>query len=343
MKNRENFLANNKSNKNNIVTIKCGRPRDRKPSPGATSHNPPGQVIPWPAPVHSVNVEKLTMDKPSTDTRLHMLDNAPMGIVITDGDGLILWCNQTMAGWTGNSTMDCVGRTEAGVLQCEKSHTTPVRSGPYQLGDGEKARWLMRCTQPISGDKQTIYYLDVTDEEHLRQERTQLAKLLDQHNTVDPISGLLNHRGIVKGLDPLVSRSRRYENPLSVVTMTLTNLPDIEQSYGHTAVDKIVLVVSQLLRDQLRWADLVGRDDNGDFIFVLPETDQNAAVSLANKLADQLNSLDVPVEESSTSKPQACFGVVAWTKGDDSTQLLNRSYDAAQTASQQGAFSVQAA
>lgn len=343
MKNRENFLANKKFNKNNVVTIDSHHGSDKKPSQAITLHNRPGQVIPWPVSKHMNYEEKPTMETPSPDTRLQMLESAPMGIVITDGAGLILWCNETMAKWAGDSSANCVGRTESGVLNFGTSASVPSNSGPYKLGDGEKERWVMRCAQPDAGDQQTIYYMDVTEEEHLRQERTQLAKLLDQHNTVDPISGLLNHRGIVKGLEPLVSRSRRYENPLSVVTMTVTNLPDIEKSYGHTAVDKMVIVISQLLRDQLRWADLVGRDDTGDFVFVLPETDQNAAILLANKIADQLNGMNVSVDESNSSKPQACFGVVSWTRGDDSTQLLNRSNNAAATASQQGAFSVEAA
>lgn len=283
------------------------------------------------------------METPNPDARLHMLENAPLGIVITDGAGLILWCNQTMATWAGDSATNCTGRTEAGVLKSENMASVLANNGPYKLGNGNHERWVMRCSQPAEDDQQTIYYVDVTDEEQLRKERNQLAKLLDQNNTVDSISGLLNHVGIVKGLDPLVSRSRRYENPLSVVTMTVTNIPDIEASHGHPVVDKMVLAISQLLRDQLRWADLIGRDDTGDFVFVLPETDRSAAISLANKIADQLNTLDIAVDEMTKAKPQACFGVVAWSRGDDGAQLLKRSSNAAATASQQGAFSVQAA
>lgn len=283
------------------------------------------------------------MDIPSPEIRLQMLSHAPVGIAITDGAGLILWCNDTMAAWTGNTPRDCIGRTESGLLHCENPTSILSNNGPYKLGSGEKQRWLMRCTQPMVEDQQTIYYLDVTDEEKLREERNQLAKMLDQHNTIDPISGLLNQRGIVKGLDPLVSRSRRYENPLSVITMTVTNLTEVEKDYGRTAVDKMIVVISQLLRDQLRWADLVGMGENQDFLFVLPETGKDAAISLAKKIADQLNRLSIPVDEFHTSKPQACFGVVSWTRGDDSTQMLNRSSNAAITASQQGAFSVEAA
>jgi len=343
VKNGEDFPVTQNSDNNQIVRLETRTRGDKKPSPGQPIFNTPAQIIHWPVDGHFCNEELPAMDTPSPENSLQILAHAPMGIIITDDAGLVLWCNDTMAQWTGINKADCVGRTESGLLQSDNLAYIPGSNGPYKIGSSDNERHVMRCTQSLADDQKTIYYLDVTDEEKLRNERNQLAKLLDQHNTVDPVSGLLNHRGIVKGLDPLVSRSRRYENPLSVVTMTVNNLGDVEKTYGHTAVDKITLVISQLLRDQLRWADLVGRDDSGDFVFVLPETDKEAAVSLANKIADQLNQLDIPVDGEHTSKPQACFGVVSWTRGDDSAQLLKRASNAASTASQQGAFSVEAA
>lgn len=285
------------------------------------------------------------MVKPDPDTSLHMLANAPMGIVISDEDGFILWCNDTLASWSGKAQGECVGRTEKGLLNCGGSTATPQTNGPFPLGDAinGRQRWVMRQSVTNNDGQLTIYYLDVTEEEHLRNERSQLARQLEQHNTVEPLSGLLNQRGIDLGLDPLVSRSRRYENPLSVVTMTVNNIPDIKDSIGQVAADKMILVVSQLIRDQLRWADLVGRRESGEFIFVLPETDQNAAIALANKLADHLNGLEITVDGPHSRKPEACFGVASWNKGDDGRQLLARSAEAAFSASQQGAFSVAAA
>ncbi|MDX2463692.1 MAG: diguanylate cyclase, partial [Porticoccus sp.] len=100
---------------------------------------------------------------------------------------------------------------------------------------------------------------------------------------------------------------------------------------------------SQLLRDQMRWADLVGRLDSGQFVFVLPETDKEAAISLANKIASQLNALKVTVDDQLSVEPQACFGVASWEKGDDIRLLLERSNEATQTAIQNGGFSVEAA
>lgn len=278
------------------------------------------------------------MDTPSAETRHRILSQAPIGITIIDDAGLILWCNETLSGWTQARARSCVGHTEAALLQRDNLSGVLPHNGPHKL-DGD--RWVLRFPLPPRDGQQAICYIDVTEEESLRNERTQLAQQLEQHNTVEPLSGLLNARAIVLGLEPLVSRSRRYQNPLSVVTMVVTNLNEISADEGQVATDKMVVAISHLLRDQMRWADLVGRLDSGQFVFILPETDQQAAVALANKIAQQLRELYVQVDDLHCHRPEACFGVTAWGKHDDSGLLLGRSVDAALTASQQGAYSVE--
>lgn len=288
------------------------------------------------------------MDNPSLETSQHIINHAPMAIIIIDDAGLVLWCNETMGTWTGCETSSCVGRNETKILgvgnQSGSNNQIPSTNGPFVLGQsGSGDRRVMRCSSPLKNGKQTIFYIDVTEEEILRSERTQLTQQLEQLNTADAISGLFNDRAIQKGLEPLVSRSRRYQNPLSVVTMEITNFEQVDIAAGQVGVDKVIVAVSQLLRDQMRWADLVGRLDSGQFVFVLPETDKSAAVALANKLATQLNNLQVPVDEQLSVQPQACFGVTAWEKGDDIRLLLQRSNEAVLVAKQNGEFSVEAA
>lgn len=289
------------------------------------------------------------METPSQQTQQQILAHAPIAIVITDDSGLILWCNDTLSQWLGRTPGSCVGRNETALLHCQgqagRDSGIPAHNGPHLLGqsdDGGK-RWVLRQPTPLADGQQAIFYLDISEEETLRKERTQMAQQLEQHNTVDAISGLLNGQAINKGLEPLVSRSRRYQNPLSVVTMAIINLHDVSDSAGQVAADRLIVGVSQLLRDQMRWADLVGRLDSGQFIFVLPETDRDAAVALANKIATQLTDLSITIDDSHRVTPQACFGVTAWAKGDDSRLLLQRSHEAAQAATQRGAFSVEAA
>ena len=341
MKKQINLPSGKHPLKNQVVKF----PGDKKSAPNKPINESTDQLLTWPESELKNNVENLNMYTPGPDTSLHILANSPMGVVITDDAGLVLWCNKTLTKWAGKKAGECIGRTEAVMLNSGSPASTTISNGPHKLDSGSngKERWVMRCPIPINDDKKAIYYVDVTDEEQLRAERTQLAKQLEQHNTVEPISGLLNQHGITMGLEPLISRSRRYENPLSLVTMSVINLDNIQKSTGQVGADKMILAISQLLRDQLRWADLVGRMDSGDFIFVLPETDQTAAIALANKIAGKFSGLNIPVDDQQSNKPEACFGVASWSKGDDSAQLLVRTATAAITASQNGAFAVEAA
>jgi len=288
------------------------------------------------------------MDEPSPDTSQHILANAPMAIVITDDDGLVLWCNKTLAVWLGCPPGHCIGRTELALLgktPAEQNNNTPVDNGPFTLGytqPGIKRR-VVRYPLPPNNGQYTVFYLDISEEEAMRNDRNQLAQQLAQHNTVDTLSGLLNTHAINRGLEPLISRSRRYQNPLSVVTMDITNLDEIIQSTGQVAADKVIVAVSQMLRDQIRWADMVGHLSAGQFIFILPETNKVAAVALANKLVGQLKNFTIMIDEQTGIQAMACFGITAWAKGDDARLLMSRSHDAAQMAHQNGAFTVEIA
>ncbi|NOX76940.1 MAG: diguanylate cyclase [Gammaproteobacteria bacterium] len=285
------------------------------------------------------------MYSPSFETQHDMLANVPIGIAITDDEGLVLWYNKTLASWTGadTDTRQYLGQPEATLLHCDNPDdrpTSPTNPGPYRLASG---RLLMRCPVTLTDACQAISYLDVSEEEELRKERNYLVHQLEAHNTVEPLSGLLNQQAITHSLEPLVTRSRRYQNPLSVITMEVTNLAQLKQDWGQVPADKLVVVISHLLRDQLRWADLIGRIDSGQFVLVLPETHQKAAITLSKKIGGMLHDLQIQVNENSTQRAEACFGVSTWGKGDDAKLLLARSAEAVAIAASSGsAYSVKA-
>ncbi|HEC19149.1 MAG TPA: sensor domain-containing diguanylate cyclase [Gammaproteobacteria bacterium] len=289
------------------------------------------------------------MEEPGHDLSQHILANLPMAMVITDDAGLVLWCNQTLSRWLDCAPGQCVGRTELALLgkhvPVGQRENSPASNGPFVLGQSQPGvdRRVLRCPLPAKDEQYIVCYIDISEEEALRKDRHQLAQQLAQHNTVDPLSGLLNNQALDKGLEPLVSRSRRYQNPLSVVTMEVINMDDVTQSLGQVAADKMVVSLSQFLRDQMRWADMVGRLNTGQFMFILPETNRDAAMALANKLVTQLKEFSIQVDDQTSVQPTVCFGVTAWEKGDDARLLTTRSKEAASTARSQGAFAVQTA
>jgi len=185
----------------------------------------------------------------------------------------------------------------------------------WMMPDGEQ-RWLAIESVAIKGRPGAVahFYLDCTDKLRLRKERDALASQLERQSLRDAtLTGLLSHYGLLVALEPMVSRCRRYNHPLSLVTMSLVTNPS--EAREHALVE-----VAHLLKDQTRWADLVGCNAGHDFILVLQETTQDAALQLVGKLAERVSGLD----ESIGAGLHACFGITQCQKNDDAEIMLER-------------------
>ncbi len=155
---------------------------------------------------------------------------------------------------------------------------------------------------------------DVSEVEHLRAECEHLQSELEAQALHDRITGLLNRRGLMVALEPQVSRSRRYNNPMALVMMDV---------YGGDAEEAFLVKVSQILKDQLRWADVIACSEEHEFIIALPETHRADALKLTEKLNERLAQ-----EFDGRGPAWAAYGVVEWQKTDNANTLLRRAQTA---------------
>ncbi|WP_455203062.1 diguanylate cyclase domain-containing protein [Kaarinaea lacus] len=275
---------------------------------------------------------------------VEILNKLSDAVLIVDGEGAISWCNQAAPALLGTSAEQII---TANAEAMEKSCLHPLADETntfYISGEteDEPLRWLHRQRLEIasSAASYVVVYKDISSEKRFKAKCTHLQQQLDELSTVDRVSGLLNKRAMLQNLEPLVSRSRRYENPLSVITMEILNADAIKQQHGDAAFDQAVKEVSFLLKDQLRWADLVARSEDNHFVFILPETDKPSAVHLAHKINGNISELRISFE-SQKLQLQPCFGVAAWEKGNDSMLLLRHAKQSLETAKKDGPGSIQ--
>jgi diguanylate cyclase (GGDEF)-like protein len=266
-----------------------------------------------------------------------------MSVVVTDRHGIVVWLNTSAARLFARPQQQLV-QTSHAELEKSRFNALPDQPGMYFVAGAkpeEAAAWLRRHDLDLGADGfRAVCYVDVTEETQWRRRSEQLQQQLDHLSTIDPVSGLLNRRAMVQQLEPLVSRSRRYQNPLSVIAMELLNMDAVKQQFGEDALQHGIKELSFLLKDQLRWADLVSRTDDNQFVFVLPETDKSAAVHLANKINHYVADLSINYQKHSI-RWLASFGVSAWEKGNDSVLLLRHATQSLELAKQNGPGSVQ--
>ena len=254
------------------------------------------------------------MDSLSLEEAAAMLDACPLAVMLLDASGRIVACNRAFAGLTGVAQGSGVAELE--MLRGEGLLEPLLGSGTlinWIMPDGDE-RWLAveACTLPDTAGGNVRFFVDVTEKLRLRQERDGLRAELKLLSLKDEtLTSLMNRRGLLRSLEPLIARSRRYASPLSVIALGI-DVPQERQ--------KLLVRISYLLRDQTRWADLLGCNDDHDFLLILQETTRESALMLVDKLHAHMQRIS-----SGASLPvHACYGVSHCEHDDDAESLLQR-------------------
>ena len=153
-----------------------------------------------------------------------VLQLCPIGVLVTDSEKRITWANNTFEGYLGKTVKELLNKQVEDLFDREEGESAGYQTTFYLRADSNRQeRWLKRISKPLTpgvADSNTVeFFIDITETRNLAEDRDRLVELVQEVGTFDPNSGLLTGRAIIQNLDLLVTRSRRYNNPLSVVVM----------------------------------------------------------------------------------------------------------------------------
>ncbi len=255
---------------------------------------------------------------------LKLLEANPSFIIVVDQRQSIYWVNQSFCDFLGMEKKQLMGlnavtATEPGI---KKILNNAIR---IEVFAGILDKWIELIDvltiddSELSSSKQTLsvyYYQDVTQLVRVEKQLLQLENTLSRKTSHDSMTGMLSHHSMLQTLNSEVSRSRRYNNPLSLVLMSVDYL-SCSDTKAKEKVEQIRLMISQLLKDQMRWADIVGHLRGFDFVLLLPETVYESAEVLIRKINDRLQNVAIDARHIS-------YGISQWQKGDDVKMFLER-------------------
>lgn len=154
------------------------------------------------------------------------------------------------------------GNTEVVALVC----TNVVRS------DGEGGRSVVGTV------------MDIT--ERKRQEAD-----LQRMAFEDPLTGLANRRALGEHAARYLALAERRDAPLGVVYLDLARFKDVNDRFGHSAGDAVLVEVARRLEAGARESDILARLGGDEFAALLPEVSGlDAAVNVARRMARELRS-----------------------------------------------------
>jgi diguanylate cyclase (GGDEF)-like protein/putative nucleotidyltransferase with HDIG domain len=141
----------------------------------------------------------------------------------------------------------------------------------------------------------------------------------------DPLTGLLNRRGLESRFARLVAEAVEAGRELSALVLDLDRFKLINDRYGHGAGDHALRAVARTLEAGLRPGDVVGRLGGEEFLVLLPGTGPRAAWLVGERLREALRRLDAP----GVPAPTASFGVASFPAHGGSPGELMRAADSA--------------
>ena len=120
------------------------------------------------------------------------------------------------------------------------------------------------------------------------QERTsELAEAnakLRELAITDDLTGLFNRRYLVRALEAEFIRTIRYKRNFSVLLVDIDYFKEINDRYGHSCGDAVLIRLASLIRGCLRTSDMVARYGGDEVAILLPETEKSKAREVADKL-----------------------------------------------------------
>jgi len=243
-------------------------------------------------------------------------DTMPDMIAILDSHHRIVRLNKSMADKLGIHPREAIGQ------QCYKMCHGTDAPPPYcpvvpmmldkteqtvEIFEERLGGYFMVSVTPLHDEKGEVrgcvhVARNVTEKKELEKELMNLA-------SHDSLTGLPNRRHFLDILDFLYENVRRYGSPLSLGILDIDYFKEVNDKHGHRAGDQVLKRFGDIMKQELRGGDIVGRYGGDEFIITFPHTPASGAAESLERIRSVLEH--ARFQEDSRSYRVTCSAGVA--------------------------------
>jgi diguanylate cyclase (GGDEF)-like protein/PAS domain S-box-containing protein len=296
-----------------------------------------------------------------------LMDNSPAHIYFKDRESRFIKITNAQAQLFGLSDPEqAIGKTDFDYFTDEHAQQAfddeqeIIRTGQPIIKEEKETRhnrpdtWISTSKLPLRDkDGNTIgtfgVSVDITErkqaEAELRQTKDALAAanrelqksfVREQHLAhMDDLTGINNHRSLLKLAEHELNSAQRYQLPLSMMFLDVDHFKKINDTFGHNMGDQALKKIIQIVCGELRSADEIGRYGGDEFVILLPQTGAQEALFLAERIHSSIAKFNIDTDKGPLSLTIS-IGIAETIQPDLVQNLLLRADQALYVAKQKG-------
>lgn len=236
-----------------------------------------------------------------------VVEQGPNTIVITDADGNIEYVNPKFTELTGYTPDEAIGhnsrilKTDETPPEVYQDLWNTITSGLVWRGEflnrkkNGELYWEATSISPLFNEEGKITHFiavkeDITRRKQVEKDLQESEKRYKALSITDSLTKLFNSRHFFNQLRYEVERANRYGHPLSLILLDIDNFKRYNDTYGHLEGDKVLTVLADSMRENLRNIDSAYRYGGEEFTVLLPETGKENALVVAERIRKSFNN-----------------------------------------------------
>lgn len=246
----------------------------------------------------------------SAEEALELLKKMKINVVITD---------IMLPGLDGLELTDLI----------KKSYDTDVivmtgYSGNYSYEEAINKGASDLVFKPVRYKELLMRLKRVLKEQQLTRERIQMLGKLQKLAITDGLTKLYNSRYFYNQIDLEVDRSNRYHHTLSLLLLDIDHFKVYNDTYGHLEGDKVLVRIGEVIKTCLRKMDTAYRYGGEEFTVILPETNGQEAVHVADRIRSSIEKEVFLPDSGQENKITISIGVTEYIAAERISALVER-------------------